>query len=75
LDDFLYTLDSVLKITEVAQIFGLLFHSTSGVLTLKKWLDYILGDFFANSSGHPGGLPQPNLIIDDKCDHKNVSIS
>jgi hypothetical protein len=31
-------------------------HSTSYVLILTNtWLGYILGDFFTDSSGHPGG--------------------
>jgi hypothetical protein len=23
---------------------------------IKKWLGYVLGDFFTNSSGHPGEM-------------------
>jgi hypothetical protein len=45
------------KITEVAQNFGLFFPMylhTYYVSILKKWLGYVLGIFFANSSGHPG---------------------
>jgi hypothetical protein len=43
-------------ITELAHFFGLLFpQRTSYVFILtKNGLGYILGDFFTNSSGHPG---------------------
>jgi hypothetical protein len=48
-------LGSGFKIAELALILGLFFHSTGYVLILtKKWLGFILGDFFANLSGHPG---------------------
>jgi hypothetical protein len=52
----LFTFGSVLKITEVGQIFwATYFHATSYVLIMTKiWLGDILGDFFTNSSGHPG---------------------
>jgi hypothetical protein len=44
------------KITEAAQIWGLFF--TNGKICVpiltKNGLGYILGDFFTNSSGHPG---------------------
>jgi hypothetical protein len=51
----LFALGSVLKITEVAQIFSLLFSMVRGVyvsISTNNWLGYILGDFFTNSSGH-----------------------
>jgi hypothetical protein len=43
------------KITELAQIFGLLFPQRSSYVFIlaKNGLGYILGDFFTNSSGHP----------------------
>jgi hypothetical protein len=40
------------KITELAHILGQLFSAEKSVN--KNGLGYILGDFFANSSGHPG---------------------
>jgi hypothetical protein len=52
----LINLDSVLKITEVAQIFWLHFSTVPGyVLVLtNNQLGYRLGYFFTNSYGHPG---------------------
>jgi hypothetical protein len=35
-------------------MFALLFSRYELILT-KSWFGYILGDFFTNSSGHPGG--------------------
>jgi hypothetical protein len=50
----MFTLGSGLKITKVA----LPFHGTNYVLSLaKKWLGYVLGDFFTNSPGHPALAP------------------
>jgi hypothetical protein len=47
-----------LKITEVAQILGLLFfQETSSVLMLtKNGLGYFFRDVFTNSSGHPSSM-------------------
>jgi hypothetical protein len=56
----LFTFSSFLKLTEVAQIFGLLFfHDTRYVCTYIlilpiNGLGFVLGDSFTNSSGHPG---------------------
>jgi hypothetical protein len=53
----LFTLGSGLKITEVEHIFELptFFHGASYAFILSKnGLGSILGDFFTNSSGHPG---------------------
>jgi hypothetical protein len=56
--DCLTSLGSVLKITGVAQIYGLVFSTIPVVNYLGQKLAgqcmYILGDFFTNSSGHPG---------------------
>jgi hypothetical protein len=43
------------KITEVApMIWATFFNGNSSVLIItKNGLDYILGDFFTNASGHP----------------------
>jgi hypothetical protein len=52
----LLTLDSGLKIAEVAHISGLLFPMVPVMYSFgqqKNGLGYILGDFFTNSSGHP----------------------
>jgi hypothetical protein len=51
----LFTLGSCFKMTEVAHIAGLpVSHSASYVFILtENCLGYILGDSFANSSGHP----------------------
>jgi hypothetical protein len=47
-----YLLWAVLQITESGCIFST---EESGVLIVTKYgLGYILGDFFINSSGHPG---------------------
>jgi hypothetical protein len=58
----LFTLDSFMKITEVDDIFVLLFTrytSVDHVLILtKNGLGYILGVFFTNTSGHPAGKVQ-----------------
>jgi hypothetical protein len=56
LDEFLpigrlFTLGNFLKITKVANIFGLPF---STLIWAKNGLGYALGDFFKNTSGHPG---------------------
>jgi hypothetical protein len=54
MDDCLL-LAGILKIIEVAHIYGYFFHGQDYALTLtKNELGYILGDFFTNSSGHPG---------------------
>jgi hypothetical protein len=42
------------KITEVAHIIGLLFHTAKVMHDFFQKLGYILGDFFTNASGHPG---------------------
>jgi hypothetical protein len=47
----LFILDSFLKITEVAHIFGYFFVRYS--LIWQKWFGNILGDVFTNLSGHP----------------------
>jgi hypothetical protein len=40
------------------------FDGTSCVLILtQNWLGYILGDFFANSSGHPGDEWRARQIV------------
>jgi hypothetical protein len=55
----LFTVGTVLKITEVEQIFGLLFPRYRNVLILtKKCLGYILVDFMTKSSGHPDSQPR-----------------
>jgi hypothetical protein len=50
-----FSLCSFLKVTEVAHIFGARsFHGKKFCIDFdKNGLGYILGDFFANSSGHP----------------------
>jgi hypothetical protein len=50
-----FTFGGLLKLTEVAQVYVLLFpHGSGYVLILAKArLGYILGEFFTNSSGHP----------------------
>jgi hypothetical protein len=59
---YVHTLGCVLKISEVAQILGLLFHGTSYVFSLtNNWLGNILGDLFKNSSDHPGPEEHFNL--------------
>jgi hypothetical protein len=53
---------SFCKITEVAQIFRLLFTSTSYVLIWgKNGLGKIFGEIFTNSSGRPGTEYQLNI--------------
>jgi hypothetical protein len=43
----------------IAKFWATLFHSASYVLVLiKNGLGHILGDFFTNSYGHPGSVPQ-----------------
>jgi hypothetical protein len=57
---WLFTLGSFLKMTKVAQIYGLHFPNVSATCVLilrKNGLGYLLGAFFANSSGHPGYVP------------------
>jgi hypothetical protein len=50
----LFSLGSVLKITEGGHFLATFFHGTGNVLILTNhWLGYILGDFFTNPSGHP----------------------
>jgi hypothetical protein len=51
----LFSLGRFSKITQLAQISGLLF-STVKIINFdkKNGPGYILGDFFTNSSGHPG---------------------
>jgi hypothetical protein len=45
-----------MKIPEVAHIFGLFVQMLSLSINVgKKGLDYILGNFFTNSYGHPSG--------------------
>jgi hypothetical protein len=52
----LFALGSLLKITEIAHILGLLFPRLGFCKNLaKNGLCYILGDFFANSFGHHDG--------------------
>jgi hypothetical protein len=55
--EWLFTLGSSLKMTEVARIYGLLFTNVSAtyllILTKMGWNRYIFGYFFKNSSGHP----------------------
>jgi hypothetical protein len=48
-----FTFGSVLKISTLAQILGYCFPRYQIMNFYKKWLDYILGDYFTNSSGHP----------------------
>jgi hypothetical protein len=48
-----------MKITEVAQIFGLLFTTVKFLQKLdKNVLGYILGDFLTSSPGHLGSIPR-----------------
>jgi hypothetical protein len=48
------------KSTEVAKIFGHFFHRKSYVsILMKNGFGFILCDFFANSSGHPGAVLTP----------------
>jgi hypothetical protein len=56
---------SFLKITEVAQIFGLPFSTAKKVFILKNnGLGNILGDFFAKSSGHPASTWTPGVRLE-----------
>ena len=53
----LFSLGSFSKITEVAQISGLLISAVKNpvlILRKKNELGYILRDIFENASGHPG---------------------
>jgi hypothetical protein len=52
----LFSLASLLKITEVAQILGPRFSTVPVMLKkiTKIWLGYIMGSFFTISSGHTG---------------------
>jgi hypothetical protein len=45
-----------MKITEIAQIFGILSSTVKSyvLISTKNILDYILGEYLSNSSGHPG---------------------
>jgi uncharacterized membrane protein len=54
----LFSLARLLKMTEVAEIIGILISTVTVVHQFrhKNWLGCILGDFFTNSSGHPGLL-------------------
>jgi hypothetical protein len=54
----LFTLGSVMKITEVAKHFGLLIKTETVMYSFdKKWVGQHFGLlFFSNSSGHPGRL-------------------
>jgi hypothetical protein len=50
-----FYLGSFVKITEIAQLMGVLFHDKCCVLIFtRNGFGYILGDFFTNASGHPG---------------------
>jgi hypothetical protein len=50
-------LASLLKMTEVAQNFKLLFPQYQLCINFdKKWLATLWGDFFTNSSGHPADM-------------------
>jgi hypothetical protein len=53
---YFFPLGIFLKITKVAPYFGLLFSTENVVYYIlqKNGLDFILGDFFASTSGHPG---------------------
>jgi hypothetical protein len=67
-------LGSLLKITEVAKIFGLLFSTEkdyANILT-KNRLGYILVDFFTNSSGRPDRDPYfVNLSVVDQAERSS----
>jgi hypothetical protein len=67
-------LGSFLKTTEGAQIIWLLFFQVNrDVLVLtKNGLGYILGDFFTDSSGHPGSRVHSNWQYSDKNTCANV---
>jgi hypothetical protein len=55
LDDWLLTLGSVLKIASVILFWATFFCGTSFIIILaNNWFCHILGNFFTNSSGHPG---------------------
>jgi hypothetical protein len=43
----------ILKMKEIAFIFGLFFRGEGYALILTKNVGFNLGDFFTNSSGHP----------------------
>jgi hypothetical protein len=68
----LFTLGRFPKITKVAEFFGAtLFdctyiHKMYVLGYLKDVLGYILGDFFANSSGHPAPVPHIPSRTDSK---------
>jgi hypothetical protein len=50
----LFTLDSFIKIAQVAHIFGLFFPMLGLLISTKMYYAmYIFGDVFTNSSGHP----------------------
>jgi hypothetical protein len=50
----LFALGIFWKMTEIAHNFGILFPNFRLCINFdKNGLGYILGDFFANSSGHP----------------------
>jgi hypothetical protein len=55
-------LGSVLKITEEAEKFWLLFFQNC-VNFSKYGVGYILGDFFTNSSGHPGQVTFSAFVL------------
>jgi hypothetical protein len=51
----LNTLGIFVKLTEMAQTIGLFFRGKSYVFNFhRNGLGYILGDFFTDTSGHPG---------------------
>jgi hypothetical protein len=53
-----------MKITEVVQIFGLLFSMVRFCINFdKKWVGLHLGDFFSNSSGHPTSQPKKLTLV------------
>jgi hypothetical protein len=52
--ELLHTLGSFQKITEVGQMLKVMYVKSYGLVLTKNGAGYILGDFFTNSSGHPG---------------------
>jgi hypothetical protein len=53
-----------MKIIEVDHIFGYFLHSMiCALISTKNGLGYSLGDYFRNSSGHPGDNQKGEKII------------
>jgi hypothetical protein len=68
--DCLFTLGSYLKITEVVHVFGNLIPRLNLCINQDyNGLGYILGDFFAKSSGQPG----VDVMITVFCDFRQFS--